>query len=57
MSSVSLYIPAFRSEVGPVAFEVHLESQWDQDHGLCVLIRDWAVVRVAGQTDCQGADA
>ena len=57
MSGFALYIPAFRSEVGPVAFEVHMDSQWDEDHGLCVLIRDWAVARVAGQTDCHGADA
>jgi len=57
MSGFALYIPAFRSEVGPVAFEVHMDSQWDEDHGLCVLIRDWAVARVAGQMDCHGADA
>ena len=57
MSAFTLYIPAFRSEVGGVAFEVHMDSRWDEDHGLCVLIRDWAVVRVAGQTDCHGADA
>jgi hypothetical protein len=57
MSSVALYIPAFRSATGGVVFEVHLDSRWDEDHGLCVLLRDWAVVRVAGQTDCRGEDA
>jgi hypothetical protein len=57
MSSFALYIPAFRSEVGGVVFEVHMDSQWDEDHGLCVLLRDWTVLRVAGQTDCHGADA
>ena len=57
MSAIALYIPVFRSATGGVAFEVHLDSQWDEDHGLCVLLRDWAVVRVAGQTDCHGEDA
>jgi hypothetical protein len=57
MSDFALFIPAFRSEVGGVAFEVHMETQWDVDHGLCVLIRDWSVVHVAGQMDCHGADA
>jgi hypothetical protein len=54
LSSFSLFIPEFRSELGGVVFEVHMESTWDEDHGLCVLFRDWAVVRVAGQTDCHG---
>jgi len=34
-----------------------MDSKWDGDHGLCVLIRDWAVAHVAGQMDCTGADA
>ena len=54
MSQFALYIPAFKSAAGGVVFEVHMETKWDVDHGLCVLIRDWAVVRVAGQTDCRG---
>jgi hypothetical protein len=57
MSAVGLHIPAFRSEAGEAAFEFHMDSEWDEDHGLCVLIRDWAVIRVAGQTDCRGVDA
>jgi len=57
MSAVTLYIPAYRSETGRVAFEFHMDSRWDEDHGLCVLVRDWAAVRVAGQTDCHGADS
>jgi hypothetical protein len=57
MSEFALYIPAFRSAAGGVVFEVHMDSRWDEDHGLCVLLRDWAVVRVAGQTDCRGEDA
>lgn len=57
MSAVSLFIPAFRSAVGGLVFELHMDSQWDEDHGLCVLIRDWEVLRVAGQMDCRGADA
>jgi hypothetical protein len=56
MSDFTLYIPAFRSEAGGAAFEVHMSSRWDEDHGLCVLLRDWAVVRVAGQMDCRGRD-
>jgi hypothetical protein len=56
MSGFALYIPAFRSAVGPVAFEVHMDSRWDEDHGLCVLIRDWVVAHVAGQTYCRGGD-
>jgi hypothetical protein len=54
MSRFALYIPAFESAAGGVVFEVHMESHWDVDHGLCVLIQDWSVVRVAGQTDCRG---
>ncbi len=57
MSGFALYIPAFRSMAETVAFEVHMDSRWDEDHGLCVLIQDWVVTRVAGQTDCHGADA
>jgi len=56
VSGFGLHVPAFRSEVGGVAFEVHMDSRWDEDHGLCVLFRDWVVVRVAGQTDCPGGD-
>ena len=54
VSSVSLFIPAFRSQTGPVAFEFHMDSRWDEDHGLCVLFRDWAVLRVGGGGDCHG---
>lgn len=54
MSGFAIFIPDFRSPAGPVAFEVHMDSRWDEDHGLCVLIRDWAVLRVDGQTDCRG---
>jgi hypothetical protein len=57
MSAVTVYVPAFRSEAGEVAFEFHMDSRWDEDHGLCVLVRNWAVIRVAGQADCHGADA
>ena len=56
-SAVSLFIPAFRSEAGGPVFEFHLDTAWDEDHGLCVLVQEWAVVRVAGSTDCKGADA
>jgi len=57
MSGFGLHVPAFRSGAGPVAFELHMESTWDEEHGLGLLIRDWEVVSVAGQTDCQGEDA
>jgi hypothetical protein len=56
VSSIELFIPAFRSEAGGVAFEFHMDTRWDEDHGLCVLFRDWSAVRVAGQTDCRGGD-
>jgi len=54
MSAFALFIPDFRSPSGPVVFEVHMDSRWDEDHGLCVLFRDWAVAGVEGQTDCRG---
>jgi hypothetical protein len=56
MSAVALFIPAFRSATGGVVFEFHLDTIWDEDHGLCVLVRDWQIVRVTGQMDCRGAE-
>lgn len=49
MSAVTLSIPAYRSDTDGVVFEFHMDSRWDEDHGLCVLVRDWIVFRVAGQ--------
>jgi hypothetical protein len=54
MSAFAVYIPDFRSPTGPAAFEMHMDPRWDEDHGLCVLFRDWVVLRVDGQTDCRG---
>ena len=57
VSAVSLFIPAFRSQTGGAAFEFHMSTRWDEDSGLCVLVRDWAVLRVGGGGDCHGEDA
>jgi hypothetical protein len=54
LSAPAVYIPAFRAGGTEVVFELHMDCAWDADHGLCVLIRGWRVVKVAGQSDCKG---
>src|SRR5262245_8637586 len=52
-----IYIPSLREGRSEIILELHAECSWDEDHGLCVLFRDWQAALVAGQMDCRGESA